>query len=138
MLSLANQHLAVTSISIHPNQQSSQSAANLSIYENSSFKKTTFSKFLPQKIHIWSYTPNFASLKIHFQSWSLEKYVFEIVPSKNTFLKLLPQYCSLENTFSKLLPQKCIFKISSSKIHFQNCSLSQKKFRIASSEKTIC
>ena len=85
---------------------SSQSAGNVSIYQNIFKKfflkiappKNSFSKVLPQKIHF--------------------------------------RNCSLKNAFSKLIPQKCIFKITSSKNIFQkkkkkHCSLKKYIFKIA-------
>ena len=85
---------------------SSQSAGNVSIYQNIFKKfflkiappKNSFSKVLPQKIHF--------------------------------------RNCSLKNAFSKLIPQKCIFKITSSKNIFQkkkkkHCSLKKCIFKIA-------
>ena len=87
---------------------SSQSAGNVSIYQNI-FKKF-FLKIAPPKNSFSKVLPK----KIHFRN------------------------CSLKNAFSKLIPQKCIFKITSSKnifqkkkkktllpqkIHFQNCFL---------------
>ena len=121
MLSLANQHLAVTSISIHPNQQSSQSAANLSIYQKSSFKKNTFQNFSLKK-YIFEVTPPILLPR---------KYIFKAALLKNTFLKSFPQKKHfwnyflniaplkihfqnffLKNMFSKFLPQKYIFKIA--------------------------
>ena len=85
---------------------SSQSAGNVSIYQNIFKKfflkiappKNSFSKVLPQKIHF--------------------------------------RNCSLKNAFSKLIPQKCIFKITSSKNIFKkkkkkHCSLKKYIFKIA-------
>ena len=85
---------------------SSQSAGNVSIYQNIFKKfflkiappKNSFSKVLPQKIHF--------------------------------------RNCSLKNAFSKLIPQKCIFKITSSKNIFQkkkkkHCFLKKYIFKIA-------
>ena len=85
---------------------SSQSAGNVSIYQNI-FKKF-FLKIAPPKNSFSKVLPK----KIHFRN------------------------CSLKNAFSKLIPQKCIFKITSSKNIFQkkqkkHCSLKKYIFKIA-------
>ena len=76
--------------------------------------KNTFSKLLPQEIHLRSGFQNCSS---------------KIAPSKNTFPKLLPQYYNFKNAFLIffLLFWSYFFKSTLSKnilkIHFQNCSL---------------
>ena len=73
---------------------SSQSAGNVSIYQNifkSASSKNTFSKLLPQKC-IFKIDPS----KVHFQNYFLKKYI-----SKKKKKTLLPQKIHFQNCFLK-------------------------------------
>ena len=146
-ISVKQQFEAVDLLQLFKKYRSSQSEANLSIYQNfsppPSKKKRSFPKLLPQKMHFQNcslkkYIFKIASSKIYFQNCflkkyhfkvplskncSLKKYIFRITPSKNVFKIALFKTALSKKTILKWLPKKDFSKLLSQKLFFQNCFL---------------
>ena len=95
----------------HTNEEPFQSAANLSLYQNCSLKKSTFkialskknifkiafsellnpSKLLPRKRHFQKILFQNCPLKRPFSNYIIKKGIFKIAPLKNIFSKFFSQ-----------------------------------------------
>ena len=120
----------------HTNEKPFQSAANLSLYQNCSLRKSTFkialskknifkiafsellnpSKLLPRKRHFQKILFQNCPLKRPFSNYIIKKGIFKIAPCKEYIFKIflsknyqnyaLSKLFPRKKTFAKLFPQK--------------------------------